>query len=438
MIQQIYWHWQRSRYQFGPVFMELSRHRSLQSGVARRDIGERLLSQIRYFGTRADALPEWRDASRVRNVEELWQIWPFLPILTKKDLNSRFVPEEMQDRFSLTGRANSSGGSTGEPTRVFHDDAMVRTCFSISMYMQREMGWRPGMPILGIWGSDRDIGKASQQQDRLRHWLRQVHTISGFAVNEKTAAAVVEFLRRHRAVAILGYSSLLESVARLVLERGDLPPAGRVRTAWCGGEMLFGFQSELFRQAFGVPVLNCYGGRELSTMAYQGNPGGPLWVTRPFLFAEIVDNSGKPVATGEPGRLLWTSTVCRGTPFLRYEIGDMAACDAAHLDESGIRALSELHGRTSGVLTLPDGKMINCIFWNHLFKEFSEIVQFQVVLQKNGQLQLRFTGRPFAQEREAALRRILSNFLPKLPVTVSWLDRIPLTPEGKLVQVVRE
>jgi hypothetical protein len=82
--------------------------------------------------------------------------------------------------------------------------------------------------------------------------------------------------------------------------------------------------------------------------------------------------------------------------------------------------------------------MINCIFWNHLFKEFSEIVQFQVVLQKNGQLLLRFTGTPFTSTRDAALRRILSNFLPELPVTVSWLDRIPLTPEGKLVQVVRE
>jgi len=438
MIHQMYSHWQALRDQSGPVFRELSRHCSLQSALARREIGERLLSQIRYFGNRADALPEWRDASRVRNVEELWQIWPFLPILTKKDLNSRFAPEEMRHRFSLNGRPNSTGGSTGEPTRVFHDDAMVRTCFNISMYMQREMGWRPGMPILSVWGSDRDIGKAAQQQGRLRHWLRQVHVISGFEVNEKTAAAVVQFLRRHRAVAMFGYSSLLERVARLVLDRGDLPPGGRVRTAWCGGEMLFDFQSELFRQAFGVPVLNSYGGRELSTMAYQGKPGGPLWVTRPFLFAEIVDDAGKPVAPGEPGRLLWTSTVCRGTPFLRYEIGDMAACDAAHFDESGIRALSQLHGRTSGVLKLPDGRMINCIFWNHLFKEFSEIVQFQVVLQKNGQLLLRFTGTPFTSTRDAALRRILSNFLPELPVTVSWLDRIPLTPEGKLVQVVRE
>jgi phenylacetate-CoA ligase len=426
------------RGKYGAVFGEVAHHRSLPPPEARRDIGERLLSQLRYFGSRADALPEWREAAKARTAEDLWRIWPALPILAKKDLNTRFAPEEVQRRFGLAGRANSTGGSTGEPTRVFHDDAMVHTCFVASIYMQREMGWRPGMPILSIWGSDRDIGKEPKSQDRLRRWLRQVWPIAGFEVNEKTVDAVLEFLRRHRTVAMLGYSSLLESVARQVLKRGDLPPVGRVHTAWNGGEMLFDFQSDLFRQAFGVPVLNCYGGRELSAMAYQVKPGGPLWVVRPFLFVEIVDDAGKPVPPGEPGRLLWTSTVCRGTPFLRYDIGDVAVSDGSQQDESGIRSLKELQGRTAGVLHLPNGKMINCIFWNHLFKEFQEIEQFQVALQKDGAIQLRFKGTPFTQEREAALRQILSKFLVDIPVTVLWTERIPLTKEGKLVQVVRE
>ena len=55
---------------------------------------------------------------------------------------------------------------------------------------------------------------------------------------------------------------LLEFVAQRVLETGRRIRPGVVRTAWNGGEMLFPQQCELFRQAFGVPLLNRYGGRE--------------------------------------------------------------------------------------------------------------------------------------------------------------------------------
>ena len=35
-------------------------------------------------------------------------------------------------------------------------------------------------------------------------------------------------------------------------------------------------------------------------------------------------------------------------------------------------------------------------YWNHLFKELDEVVQFQVRLRPDGSLRLNFVGRPFA------------------------------------------
>jgi phenylacetate-CoA ligase len=202
--------------------------------------------------------------------------------------------------------------------------------------------------------------------------------------------------------------------------------------------MLFAGQSDLFRRAFGVPILNRYGGRELGAMACQYEDLGPLWVLRPWLFLEVVNESGKPASPGQTGRLIWTSTLCRGTPFLRYDIGDLGVFDELHADESGIAALRELDARLAGLLQLPDGRKVSALFWNHAFKGFPEVRQFQVILCKDGSVQFLLVGEGFSPAREAELTAMLRGFLRAIPFRFSWVQAIPRTARGKLVQVVRE
>ena len=98
----------------------------LDAATTRRLMASRLLAQIQYFGARADALPEWKEAARITDPEALWRIWPTLPVVTKSMLGERFPAESLGPRFGLDGRVDSTGGSTGEPTRFFHDRAMMQ------------------------------------------------------------------------------------------------------------------------------------------------------------------------------------------------------------------------------------------------------------------------------------------------------------------------
>lgn len=417
---------------------ELEQFPQLPPDRQRQILAQRLLDQIRYFGNREDSLPEWREAAEINDPDELWRVWPFLPILDKQTLQSRFQPGEMQARFKLQGIASSTGGSTGEPTAYFHDIRMMRANAALIAFARLRMGWRPGMAIIVVWGSERDIGKSTALRARLHNRLRRVFLVDGYNLTEQTVCRVLALVKRHRPVAVYGFTSMLEFVAQKTIDLDLIPHRGSVQIAWNGGEMLYEHQDAVFRTAFGVPILNCYGGRELGVMACQSREGSPLHVFRPWQFVEVVDEKGKLAGPGESGRLLWTSTVCRGTPFLRYEIGDLGMFDRAHADESGILCLQELHGRTAGLLRLPNGKLINCIFWNHLFKEFSEVQQFQVILTKNGGLQFLLKGRGFTAPRETCLSTTLKNFVGDLPLQISWVEKIPLTLQGKLVQVVQE
>jgi phenylacetate-CoA ligase len=418
---------------------ELKKFPKVSPSEQRRIVAFKLLDQMHYFGRRADALPEWREAARIQDPDVLWRLWPSLPILTKKDLQERFPAIEIGQRFGIPGRVNSTGGSTGEPTHFYHDTKMILACQAAVFYTRERMGWRPGMPVIIVWGSERDIGRAtSSLKKRLNDRLRNEYLLDGYHLGDHTVSRVLEIVHQRAPVAIYGFTSMLGFVAEAILKRNAALSPGLIAAAWNGGEMLFQEQKDVFRRAFGHPLLNIYGGRELSAMAYQSSESGYLEVLRPWLFLEIVDDAGRPVAPGESGRLIWTSTVCRGTPFLRQDIGDLGMYNPDCLTESGISAISELHGRVAGLLELPDGRKINNIYWNHLFKELPQVKQFQVILRSNGQLDIRLVGAGFSTEQERELRTVLRDFLGRVPVQLMWVDKIPRTAQGKLVQAMRE
>jgi phenylacetate-CoA ligase len=428
--------WRRYLRRNATSWAELDRFPQLRPDEQRKQLGERLLRQIRYFGSREDALPEWREANRIDNSEDLLRIWPDLPVVTKNDLRNRFPAEEIGRRFRIAGQANCTGGSTGEPVHFFHDTEMLRSIAAAVTFSAIRMGWYPGMPTVIVWGSERDVKKETTLRNRLNGWLRNQILVDGYHISDDTVEHVCASLA-DGPVAIYGFTSMLEFVAQRVLETGRQIRPGAVRTAWNGGETLFPEQSEVFRQAFGVPLFNRYGGRELSVMACQFTEPGSLNVMRPWLFLEILNDRGRPAAAGEVGRLVWTSTVCRGTPFLRYDVEDMGTFRACDSNESGVLAIDALHGRVGGMLELSGGRKISNLYWNHFFKEVKEVAQFQVILRKD-RLHILLRGKGFSDARDAEVRGLLAHFLGDMPVDLQWVERIPVTKEGKLVQVYRE
>jgi phenylacetate-CoA ligase len=429
--------WRRYLRRNATSFADLDRFPHLRPDEQRRILGELLLQQIRYFGARADALPEWRDAARIKNPDDLLRVWPDLPVITKNDLRTRFPAEEIGRRFQIAGQANCTGGSTGEPVHFFHDAGMLRSIPAAVYFSAIRMGWVPGMPTIIVWGSERDVKKATTLRNRVHARLRNQFLVDGYHLSDDTVERVCRHIG-HEPVAIYGFTSMLEFVARRVLETGREIRAGAVRVAWNGGEMLFPEQSELFRRSFGVPLFNRYGGRELSVMACQFIDGGPLNVLRPWLFLEVLDSRGRPAPPGEIGRLVWTSTVCRGTPFLRYDVEDLGTFRACDSNESGVVAIDQLHGRVGGMLELPGNRRISNLYWNHFFKEINEVAQFQVILRRDRTIRILLRGNGFSQEREVVVRELLTHFLGDIPVHFEWVEHVPLTKEGKLVQVYQE
>lgn len=437
MLSKLLWQKYLGRPHFERTFGQIRHHQLAIPSEARSIMARLLHNQIRYFGNRPDALPEWKEAARIAKPEDLYRVWPNLPVVTREHLRTRFPAAEIGQRFALDGAVSRTGGSTGEPTSFFHDSAMLDATTATRNFCRLAAGWRPGMQTLAIWGSERDVGKSRSMRNRVSSWLRNEELVGGYALSQATIDPILSSLRRHKQVAIYGFTSMLDFVCRHLEQSGIAIPAGKVAAAWNGGEMLFPEQAERFERVFHAPLLNLYGSRELSAMAYQPSKAAALLPLRPLLYLEIVNAQGNPASPGETGRLLWTSTVCRGTPFLRYECGDVGTFLAGDEDESGIRAIHRLEGRSAGLIEV-NGRTLNGLFWNHLFKDYPEVQQFQVVIRGTDQLTLRLKGEPLPEGRQEHLDRVLSDILGPVRVEKAWVDQIPLTRQGKLEQVVRE
>src|SRR3712207_4946156 len=96
--------WRRYLSRNARPWKELDEFSSLPPDQQRLILARKLHDQIRYFGARDDALPEWREVARINDPLELWEVWPSLPIMGKTTLQTRFHPSEMQKRFNLQGQ----------------------------------------------------------------------------------------------------------------------------------------------------------------------------------------------------------------------------------------------------------------------------------------------------------------------------------------------
>lgn len=358
----------------------------------------------------------------------------WLPVMTKRDLR-RLWPQlnnvllARPDVYSY-----STGGSTGEPVKFLRSQLQDRLAGGAEYAMHQILGWRPGMARLCLWGSERDIDRAEHESRGLRGWLQDTTIFGAFAPGEAEYQQFAEAVWERPGCAVYGFTSLLVECARVMLERGwELGP-GHVAAAWVGAESLADAQREVFREAFGVPLRDHYGSRECSSVAAECAQG--CRHINPRYIVEVADpETHEALPAGETGSLLVTDLFNDVTPLIRYEIGDIGAIEWRDCD-CGRRGpcLTELAGRVAALFTLPSGKKVSALFFNHLLKEYPVVHQFQVLRTGADQFDLRYRGGELEAQTRQRLTEVVSRLLEGARVTLTKVDELDRGPSGKLIQ----
>jgi phenylacetate-CoA ligase len=250
-----------------------------------------------------------------------------LPTIEHDDLLSH--PEEFLPRGARVADfvELKTSGSSGAPRTIYHDvEGMIA-------------GWAVKLRERAV--RERHIGRLRKYRSaslsmegdsaqRVREHFRvsapavwklipDTKRFSTFEDPERVVAGLAEWRPEH----LSGYGSAIGRLFRYVADSGVEMPLPNVESF--SSDALSATERRLIERDFGIPVHGVYGATEAFSIGFECGEGEGYHVNEDASFVRIVDSQGRDAAPGEPGSILVSNLVNRGTVLLNYRLGDVAA-----------------------------------------------------------------------------------------------------------------
>jgi phenylacetate-CoA ligase len=364
-----------------------------------------------------------------------------IPISTRDELqlagdrltSLRPPPEHGQVQFSTTS------GSTGKPLRFARTAVTHLNWLSFALrdhlWHRRDFHGKHCAIRYALPGSaEAPDGETSP------HWGEVVTPLfaSGQSARLNSSAAPaeqLEWLRRQAPTYLLSAPSNLLALADHAQHAGcALPKVGQLRTV---GEMLPEELRRRLSEAWNAKVVDVYTCEEAGYLALECPAHGGYHVQSENVWLEIVDDAGAPCAPGQAGRVLLTSLNNFATPLIRYEIGDHAEFGQPCRCGRGLPTLSRIHGRSRNRVAMPDG--------TNRFPRMGEgeifvgapdlkVRQYKCVQHTLDDIELIVAadGMATPEQQQGIIRAMQTNLGHPFPVRLTFVDKIPRSPNGKL------
>jgi len=344
-----------------------------------------------------------------------------LPVLTREKVIAN--RDRMRNRDLPPGscRLGHTGGSTGTPLAFWYDDYKIELMRAGMMRGYMWSGWRPGEKILNFWGARQDLKIGLRR--RYKEFVAAERTLGAWEYDEATLERWAGMIRSWRPVLLQGYASVLAELARHLLRRKMPLPKG-IKGVYSTAEVLYDWQREAMESAFGCPVFNQYGSREVPNIALQCRQGN-LHVFTDMVALESVRREGEE-------RLLVTSLTNRVMPFIRYENGDTGRLREGGCSCGSPFPLMELNlCRSNDLVRTPGGRKIYPSWFVHLLDGVAGIRRYQFVQESPQRILLKLVSEaPPGDEVVAALQRRVGDELG-MQLEVRTVEAIAPSASGK-------
>ena len=365
-----------------------------------------------------------------------------LPLIEREQLQAD--PEYFTSRAQPLDRYFEvrTSGSTAEPVVFFRH---------VRGPLQRSLGFERMEPMLArllgtrwrrrdavivpprTWRAAVDGDDSPQVQWLGLHLRAQVRNISLFDSPAEIARELDEF-RPHL---VKSYGSLIEALYTHLLaeRRGFHRPKAVSYTGDAVSEPL----RRILREELGVAVLGIYQAVEAGVIGWQCERQAGHHLNVDLCPIRIVDAEARELPAGEPGEVVVSNLVNRGTVLLNYRVGDLAArlpqpCGCGR----SLPMLSDVQGRRTEWLESRSGRPIHPQTFRNILRSVNGIRRFQLVQGQPGQVRVIAVVAPDA-DRDAIRSRILDDvgrLEDSIEAGVEFADSLPRTEGGKVRTVL--
>ncbi|MBI5575792.1 MAG: phenylacetate--CoA ligase family protein [Deltaproteobacteria bacterium] len=397
---------------------------SLQSAKL-RSIVRHAFENVAFYRKKFDAAGLTPDD--IRETGDLAKI----PITNKKDIQAA-LPGELLSRGIDPAKCivKNTSGSTGTPLRFFVNarERDFQRLLNLRIFLAG--GFRLTDKTAYIINPHRFPDGKYWFQD---YGILRRYYLSVFDSAEKHADA----LRRIRPDIVYGYPSNLTLLALAIKEGGiaDIRP----KAVFSSAEALEKQPRALIEAAMKTKVYDVLGLVETGDIAWECPAKEGYHVNSDAVAMEFLDESDRPVAPGERGRLVCTNLYTYTMPLIRYEAGDICVPSGGTCSCGRTLPLMEsIKGRANDFIVLPDGKIVASCFLVILMQSFHEVAQYRVIQERRESIVMQIVkGERFSESTPGRIAeevgRITGN---RLKVEMAFLDALPRDASGKIRTVM--
>jgi len=285
--------------------------------------------------------------SDIKNVDGLVK----LPVLTKEDVQ-RNSGDLISRGFPKSRLISYKSGGTGDQIRFYVTKQQVSWEVAAEFRAYGWAGYRFGDRCSMFWGSPIDLAKHSSLIKQLATRLERILLLNTFVISDEVLVNCARILKRFDPEIVRGYASSVYLMAKFMLE--EKIDYIRPRAVITSAETLFDPMRRTIEEAFGCPVFDYYGSREVGAIAGECEEHNGYHITAENVVLEFV-KEGEHVTAGERGLILVTSLRNFGMPFIRYKIGDVGIPSDENCNcGRGLPLMSSIEGRMSDFMAVYD------------------------------------------------------------------------------------
>lgn len=353
-----------------------------------------------------------------------------LPILTKEDVVKNI------DKLVSHGAAKlmSTSGTTGKSMQFYLDRRYI---FARLAFIKRSYD------MMSIRNQDKNIFLWSIPfiKDKVDNYflyepLLKRLSLSTVPKHTKGLDKYLILIKQFNPCYVIGSPSLMYHLACYAKENAINGIKFNTFVSW--SENIFPYQREIIESEFQCEVFNWYMTEErvISAIECQKHKGMHIDMERGIW--EIIDKDGKRVTDGEQGRVITTGFYNNTMPFIRYEIGDVAAISRKPCScGRGLPLLESFDGRHNETLQW-NGKVVYSTPLSVIISQFKNIKECQFIQEHSDEIMLNIVKREKYTEHDTqeliyTLRKKIDD---NLKIKISFIEHIPRTNTGKFPLII--
>jgi phenylacetate-CoA ligase len=359
-----------------------------------------------------------------------------LPVMDKQDA---LVHGDQTVWHGVPGGAfkYNTGGSSGEPLIFYYGRRRQASDAAGRMRARRWWGVQPGDREVYLWGAPVELNKTDRIKT-LRDRLINQLVLNAFEMSPDSMGEYVRAIQRYQPHCIYGYASSLALLAAFIRDRNTVLQLPGLKVVCTTGEPLFDYQRQLISSAFGAPVANEFGSRDIGFTAHE-TPQGQMLLMNESIVLEVLDEEGELVAPGETGEAVMTALESFAQPFIRYRTGDMVrVASEPCVAGRGLDVITEVLGRSTDFVVRADGTIMHALAVIYVLRAVVGVEEFKVVQHTLHEFEVLVVANaswqePGRVEIETGLHKRLGD---DIHIDLRLVDSIPAEASGKHRYVV--